>query len=81
MLAIIRKDMSEIRKDVSEVRKVITGPKLELAGVKGAMVLQRWMLGFIPATNVAIVSSCSATDRRPARFRAGGSIVDEARLP
>ena len=35
--------------------KAVTDLKLDITGVKGELVLHRWMLGFVLATNVAIL--------------------------
>ena len=38
-----------------ELTKAVTDIRLDIAGVKGEQVVHRWMLGFILATNVAMM--------------------------
>lgn len=54
-IEIIGKDVIALGKDLTGVKLDLSGVKVELAGVKGELVLHRWMLGFVLATNVAIV--------------------------
>lgn len=39
-----------------DLTKAVTDIKLDIAGVKGEQIVHRWMLGFILATNVAVMS-------------------------
>ena len=38
-----------------KLQDVMTSVKLDIAGVKGEQMVHRWMLGFILATNIAIL--------------------------
>jgi hypothetical protein len=39
----------------NELTKAVKEIRLDIAGVKGEQVVHRWMLGFILATNVAMM--------------------------
>ena len=38
-----------------DLTKAVTDIKLDIASVKGEQIVHRWMLGFILATNVAVI--------------------------